>query len=64
MCREKGINFFDCANVYQKGTAEEFLGDFIKEERHDLVITTKAFSPMSEKPNDRGSSRKNLTILS
>ena len=61
MCREKGINFFDCANVYQKGTAEEFLGDFIKEERHDLVITTKAFSPMSEKPNDRGSSRKNLT---
>ena len=61
MCRERGINFFDCANVYQKGTAEEFLGEFIKGERDDLVITTKGFSPMSEKPNDRGSSRKNLT---
>ena len=61
LCREKGINFFDCANVYQKGRAEEYLGEFIKEERHDLVITTKGFSPMSEKINDCGSSRKNLT---
>ena len=25
-CREAGINFFDCANVYQKGRAEEILG--------------------------------------
>ena len=61
MCRDRGINFFDCANIYQKGTAEEYLGEFIKGERDDLVITTKGFSPMSEKPNDRGSSRKNLT---
>ena len=61
MCRDSGINFFDCANVYQKGIAEEYLGEFIKGERDDLVITTKGFSPMSDKPNDRGSSRKNLT---
>ncbi len=48
LCREKGINFFDCANVYQKGIAEEYLGEFIKDERDDLIITTKGFSPMSE----------------
>ncbi len=60
--RDAGINFFDCANVYQKGLAEEYLGDFIAGERHDLVIATKAYFPMSEKPNDRGSSRKNLTL--
>ena len=59
--RDAGINFFDSANVYQKGTAEEFLGEFMAGERHDLVVTTKGFFPMSEKVNDRGASRKNLT---
>jgi aryl-alcohol dehydrogenase-like predicted oxidoreductase len=59
--REAGVNFFDCANVYQKGIAEEYLGEFSKGERDDLVIATKAFFPMSDKPNDRGASRKNLT---
>ena len=60
--REAGINFIDCANVYQKGIAEEYVGDFSAGERDDLVIATKAYFPMSEKINDRGSSRKNLTL--
>ncbi|MGE4584121.1 MAG: aldo/keto reductase [Sphaerochaeta sp.] len=60
MCREQGINFFDCANVYQKGIAEEYLGRCIASERDKVVITTKAFSPMSDEVNDRGSSAKNL----
>jgi aryl-alcohol dehydrogenase-like predicted oxidoreductase len=60
LCRDSGINFFDCANVYQKGLAEEYLGEFITGERQDLIITTKAYFPMTEKPNDRGASRKNL----
>ncbi len=59
--RSAGINFFDSANVYQKGTAEEYLGEFMAHERHDLVIATKGFFPMSEKVNERGASRKNLT---
>ena len=59
--RDAGINFFDCANVYQKGVAEEYLGEFSKGERDDLVIASKAFFPMSDKPNDKGSSRKNLS---
>ena len=59
--REAGINFFDCANVYQKGIAEEYLGEFSRGERADLVIASKAFFPMSDKPNDKGASRKNLT---
>lgn len=59
--RDAGINFFDCANVYQKGVSEEYLGEFSKGERDDLIITSKAFFPMSDKPNDKGSSRKNLT---
>ena len=28
-CREAGVNFFDCANVYNKGRSEEILGRLI-----------------------------------
>lgn len=59
--RDSGINFFDCANVYQKGEAERILGALIKAERDKVIITTKAQSPMSDDPNDRGCSAKNLT---
>ncbi|MGB4406362.1 MAG: aldo/keto reductase [Sphaerochaeta sp.] len=60
-CRSRGINFFDCANVYQKGVAEQYLGEFIQGERHNVVITSKGGSMMSEGPNGKGSSRKHLT---
>jgi aryl-alcohol dehydrogenase (NADP+) len=59
---EAGINFFDTADMYSLGKSEEVLGralrDFAK--RDDVVIATKAFSPMSDVPNDRGLSRKHL----
>lgn len=29
-CRDRGINFFDCADQYSNGKAEEILGDLIK----------------------------------
>ena len=29
-CRDKGINFFDCADGYSKGAAETILGNLIK----------------------------------
>lgn len=40
---ELGINFFDTANVYNKGTSEEFLGNSLKKfaKREDVVIATK-----------------------
>ena len=59
-CRDAGINFFDCANVYQKGTSERILGKLMAGSRDELVITTKAHFPMSEGANDRGSSRYHL----
>lgn len=60
-CRDRGINFFDCANVYQKGVAEEYLGEFIQGERHHVVITSKGGSAMAAGPNGKGSSRKHLS---
>ncbi|MDJ0869586.1 MAG: aldo/keto reductase family protein [Myxococcota bacterium] len=58
---ELGINFFDTADVYATGAAEEALRQALREvPRHHVVIATKAFFPMSEDPNDRGLSRKHL----
>jgi len=59
-CREVGINFFDCANVYQRGRAEEILGRLIADERDELVITTKFRSAMGDDPNDKGASRRHM----
>jgi voltage-dependent potassium channel beta subunit len=58
---ELGVNFFDSADVYHMGAAEEVFGRELKAfRRADLVIATKCFFPMSEAPNDRGLSRKHL----
>jgi aryl-alcohol dehydrogenase-like predicted oxidoreductase len=56
-----GINFFDTADVYSDGAAEEALCSALADiPRRHLVIATKAFFPMSDKPNDSGLSRKHL----
>lgn len=58
--REAGINFYDCADVYQHGLAEEYLGEFIGSERQNLIITTKSYFPLNQDVNGRGASRKHL----
>jgi aryl-alcohol dehydrogenase-like predicted oxidoreductase len=59
-CREAGINFFDCANVYQEGRAEEILGRLIAGCRDELIITSKVYFPMGEERNARGASRRHI----
>ena len=59
-CRDAGINFFDCANVYSEGRSEEILGRLISDCRNDLVITSKVFGPMGSDPNSGGLSRKHI----
>lgn len=61
-CRDAGINFFDCANVYNKGRAEEILGALITEHRDEVVITSKVYFPMSEDMNARGASRRHILM--
>lgn len=57
---ELGINFFDTANVYSKGSSEEFLGRALKDyaNRDEVVIATKVHQRMHEGPNGEGLSRK------
>ena len=59
-CREAGINFFDCANVYQHGVSEEILGKLINDCRDEVVITSKFYFPMGDDVNARGGSRKHI----
>ena len=58
--RDAGINFFDCADQYNKGRAEEILGRLIQGHRDDLVITTKCYNPASNDINARGTSRRHV----
>jgi aryl-alcohol dehydrogenase-like predicted oxidoreductase len=60
-CRDAGINFYDCADQYNKGKSEEILGRLMKGHREDLVITTKCYNPVTEEVNDRGTSRRHVT---
>jgi 1-deoxyxylulose-5-phosphate synthase len=59
---EKGINFFDTADVYSLGTSEEILGRAIRDfaKRDDVVIATKVFNPMGSSVNAHGLSRKHI----
>lgn len=58
---DKGINFFDTANVYEQGEAEKVLGKALKEyNRDDYVVATKVYFPMGDGPNARGLSRKHI----
>lgn len=59
---DMGINFFDTADMYSYGASEEILGKTLLKyaSRDDVVIATKVFNPMSDKPNDKGLSRKHI----
>jgi aryl-alcohol dehydrogenase-like predicted oxidoreductase len=61
-CRDAGINFFDCANVYNKGRSEEILGRLIAAAgcREEVVISSKVNFPMTSDANGRGSSRRHI----
>lgn len=56
-----GVNFFDTANVYEQGAAEELIGQSLAPyPRHSYVLATKMYFPMGEGPNDQGLSRKHI----
>jgi len=57
-----GINFFDTANVYNKGESERIVGKFLKENnlRNQIFLATKVYWPVGDLPNDGGSSRYHI----
>ena len=59
---DAGINFVDTANVYARGHSEEIVGKALAQDgkRDKVVLTTKVSNPMSDRPNDGGSSRYHI----
>jgi aryl-alcohol dehydrogenase-like predicted oxidoreductase len=56
---DAGINFVDTADVYSGGESEVIVGEALATvDRSRVVLATKVFSPMSDDPNARGSSRR------
>ncbi len=59
-CREAGINFFDCADVYAEGEAERILGELIADCRDEVIISSKVSGKIGEDINAKGSSRRHI----
>ena len=58
---DAGGNFIDCADVYAGGRSEEIIGSILPGlNRDDLVISSKCYFPMGQKPNQYGVSRKHI----
>jgi voltage-dependent potassium channel beta subunit len=58
---DAGVNFFDIADAYARGKSEHMMGHTLRQfPRHELVISSKLFWPMSDDVNDRGLSRKHI----
>lgn len=55
---ESGINFFDTADIYDRGNCEEIVGEVIQGRRDQVVLATKVGNPMSDDPSERGLSAR------
>lgn len=59
-CREKGINIFDCADLYARGRSEEILGRLVKDCREEVIITSKVYFPTGPDLNAMGANRRHI----
>lgn len=58
---EEGVDFFDTANVYTGGKAEEVMGRWMQDkDRRTLTIATKCRWRMWDGPNGEGAGRKHI----
>jgi aryl-alcohol dehydrogenase-like predicted oxidoreductase len=61
---DMGIRFFDTSDAYGGGRSEVAIGKWLKSKdgtvRERLLVSTKAFNPVGDDPNDRGLSRRHL----
>ena len=52
-----GINFFDTANVYNKGASEVIVGKALKGRRDKVILASKVRGKMGDAPDESGLSR-------
>ena len=66
---DHGVNFIDTANQYGGntgvGATETIIGSWLAQggdRREQVVLATKLYEPMSDRPNDRGLSARNIRL--
>ena len=60
---ERGINFFDTANMYSHGDSERILGEVLSDyNREEMVVATKVYFPPSEDPHRHATGLSRKTI--
>ena len=59
-CLERGVFFWDTADMYGKGASEEVVAKLMEGRRHKLVLASKVCRPMSDLPNDQGLSARHI----
>ena len=57
---DAGINFFDTANIYNKGLTEKIVGKWLTSRRDAIILASKVHFATGTGPNDRGSSRRHI----
>jgi len=60
VCLDAGLNMFDSADIYSRGSSETILGEAIKGRRDKVIISTKGTFRNGRDPNAVGSSRYHL----
>jgi aryl-alcohol dehydrogenase-like predicted oxidoreductase len=60
LCLDRGVNFFDTANMYNQGASETILGGILKGRRNKVVLATKVRMEMKGKPEETGLSRRSV----
>jgi aryl-alcohol dehydrogenase-like predicted oxidoreductase len=60
VCLDAGINFFDTADVYSAGRAEQILGKALGTRRKEVVLATKVRGRVGPGPNAVGLSRGHI----
>jgi aryl-alcohol dehydrogenase-like predicted oxidoreductase len=59
---DRGINFFDTADIYNKGDSERIIGQWMGSRRGEIVLATKTHYPTGAGLNDKGSTRRHLML--
>lgn len=59
---DRGVNLFDCADVYAEGESERILGQAFSRngKRKEVFLTSKVFMRTGNGPNDEGNSRHHI----
>ncbi len=57
---DRGVFFWDTADMYSAGASEEVCGQLLKGRRRRVVLATKVWADMGRDPNDRGLSARHL----